>query len=148
MATSNYDPKLHSKNKMGLVGSVPVVPMVPIAAQVGPGGALHLKLLGDSYVTGYLRGAIPPARVMIVKAALESAVKEGSYSGSSTEYARLDVEAAPGGGAAWLKAGPEGVKVCGVLVDPDWEIVSSDEPIMDQVNHDTDEADLDDDPDA
>ncbi len=42
-----HDPAIHSKNKLGAVGSVPLLPMMPLAAQAFSPIQVHYKLLGD-----------------------------------------------------------------------------------------------------
>lgn len=137
-----------SKNKLGHIGAIPVVPMLPLAAQVNSWGNLHLRLMGDSYVTGSLRGAITPARFKVVKAAIDAQPKEPTYSGSGTKYHALTIVPDPGGKTCDLMAGE--TKLCAIVIDPEFQIISTDESIADQIEGgaDPEEDDEDEDDDA
>lgn len=130
---SNWNPKEHSKSKLGLIGNVPVSPFAAVSAQLHPGnGNLHLRIMGDSYITGHLRGAIPPARLKATLAAISTCPEETSYSGSNSVYRKLEVVGDGTSGLQTLKAGE--VEVCKLVIDPAWTIISSDESIADQVD--------------
>lgn len=144
--TMAYDPAVHSKHKLGHIGTIPVTPTMPIAGQVGAGGALHLRLMGDSYVTGTLRGAIPINRAKAIGKAIAAGQREPSYSGSSSEYVRLETVPAEDGRTCELRCG--GVKVATVYVDPSHQIMSTDELLAEQLEAGEDEdEDEDEDPD-
>lgn len=122
--------------KLGYIGTIPIVPMLPTGAQVSKFGYLHLQLMGGSYVSGSLAGAVPVDRAKIVQEALKGATQEPSYSGSNNLYRRLDVEAI-NETTFRLKIGD--VEVCKGLIDPSYQIASGDEKIEHQ-QADEDEA--------
>lgn len=132
---SNYDKSVHSKNKLGIVGHVPVSPFAAIAAQIKiSDGSLHLRVMGDSYITGHMRGAIPPSRIKATMLAIQACPQEPSYSGSDSQYHRLEVAGDGATGVQTLMAGE--TEVCKVVIDPAWTIISSDEPLADQIDGD------------
>jgi hypothetical protein len=126
-----HDPKVHSKNKLGAVGSVPLLPVMPTAAQAFSPIQVHYKLLGDSYVTGALP-SIPPSKMVAVVTAIRAIpASDPSYSGSGSLYRALTVVPSDDGRTFVLKAGET---VLGIgLVDPSAEIVSTDEAIENQL---------------
>lgn len=117
----------YSQNKLGIVGTLPITPMLPIAAQVklSMGLPLHLRLMGDGYVTGTLMTSLPIGKAKQIKAALEAAPVEQSYSGSPTQYRQLTVKQLSDTSFA-LYAGD--VELCKGVIDPAYQIMSSDEP--------------------
>lgn len=126
----SYDPKTHSKARLGAIGAVPALPMMPIAAQVAKAtGMVHYKLMGESYVRGGLPSMHPASYQTIVQA-IQAQPLEASWSGSPSPYYHLDVEPSPDGYSCLLKAG--GVTVGRVAVFADAEIVSVDQPLDDQ----------------
>lgn len=132
MGQSAYDPTLHGKNRLGICGAIPLVPMMPTGAQIrGPWGA-HYKLLGDSYV----RGPIPhvaPSQFKTVMAAIQALpTTDPSYSGSGSLYRALTVEPSEDGRTFTLKAGSVTMGIG--YVDPAAPIVSTDESMEDQIN--------------
>lgn len=145
MGSGKYDPTVHSKSKLGLGTMVPVAPMVPTAAQMNAIGMLHLRLMGESYITTTIRNCVPPARIKEVLKAVKAQPDEMSYSGSDSLYKALEVaaiEAEPN--VIRLQAGA--VLVCKIFIDPTMDLVSSDETAQSQID-DTDDPDPTDDPD-
>lgn len=122
-----HDPAIHSKSKLGAVGSVPLLPMMPTAAQAFSPLQVHYKLLGDSYLVGALP-SVPPSKMKAVLQAIKAIpATDPSYSGSGTLYRALTVLPTPDGRTFTLLAGET---VIGIgLVDPGAEIVSTDESI-------------------
>ena len=130
-AMNDYDAAKHSKARLGVAGNVPCVPVMPVAAQISAmTGMLHLKLMGDSYVRATMPSVTPGAYIETVQA-IKALPLEPSYSGSPSQYYRLDVVPDPNGFSAVLKAGS--VVIGRVAVFGDAEIVSADMPLMDQV---------------
>lgn len=140
-----YDPKVHSKNKLGMGTMIPMAPMVPTAAQMNGIGVIHLRLMGESYLTTTIRNCVAPVRIKEVLSAVKSQPDEISYSGSDSLYKVLDiVPPVEGSNLVELRAGK--VLVCKVLIDPAMDIVSSDESVAEQIDTDP-TADPDEDPD-
>jgi hypothetical protein len=132
MAKNEYDPTVHSKNKLGAVGGVPYLPMMPTGAQVLNPWQVHYKLMGDSYVKGQLP-SVPPASLKTVVAAIKALPNDDpSYSHSGTAYKRLSIEPHADGRTFTLKAGETAIGIG--LVDPNAPIVSTDEPMQDQID--------------
>lgn len=130
-----YDEKMHSKGRLGAVGGIPIVPVMPIAAQVSKGsGVLHLRLM-EGPDGGYVRGlmpTIPPGKWgQAVKAMKEWGQVEPSYSGSGAPYLKLAIEPEAHGFGCLLKVGPVTLGRVGVFGDA--EIVSVDEPMKEQI---------------
>lgn len=125
--------------KLGHVGTIPIVNMLPTGAQVNGWGYLHLQLMGGSYVSGSIRGAVPINKGTTVQLALKAAPKEPSYSGSGKDYVKLDVKPLTETTFS-LMAGD--VEVCKGMIDPDYQIASSDEhPDAQQDDPDADDDD-------
>jgi hypothetical protein len=125
-----YDPDAHSKARLGMAGMVPVVPVMPSAAQVSrETGMLHLRLLGDSYIRAGLPSLAPASYKSIVDA-IQAQPLEPSWSGTGSQYYVLEVEPDPSGLRAVLKAGP--VVVGSVAVFNDADIVSADVALSEQ----------------
>ena len=137
---AEYDPATHSKARLGMAGAVPVVPVMPTGAQVSAQtGMLHLRLLGESYVRAGLPSVTPQSYKKVVKA-IRACSTEPSYSGTGSEYFRLNVEPlhAPGsagfmGARLWAGAIGYGVVVGFVAVWADAEIVSADQSLQEQL---------------
>lgn len=120
-----------SKERLGGVGMIPIVPMMPVAAQVSAQtGMLHIKLLGDSYVRAGLPTFHPGAYKATVEA-IKACPTAPSWSGSGTPYYVLTVEPQPDGQSAILKAGA--VVIGRIAVYPEAEIISVDVPIDQQI---------------
>ena len=133
-----YDPKTMSLRKLGAVGTVPAMPMMPIAAQMiltGHGIKVHYKVDEDGH---YLNGALPsfpPSRLMAVKAAVSSCEDEASYSATGQTYKKLIIKPDPTHPDRFLvKAGA--VLIGFGIVDKDLEVVSTDEPLDEQAGGD------------
>jgi hypothetical protein len=127
----SHDPTIHSKDKLGAVGSVPLLPMMPTAAQVFSPVQVHYRLLGESYVVGILP-SVPPSKIKAVLAAVKAIpATDPSYSGSGTLYRALVVVPSADGRTFTVLAGET---VIGIgLVDPTAEIVSTDESLESQL---------------
>lgn len=120
-----YDAQKHSKARLGAVGLVPALPMMPIAAQVSQAtGMVHLRLMGDSYVRCSLP-SIHPASYPAIVTAIRGCPTEPSYSGSPSVYYVIGVEPTAGGHYAILKAGA--VTIGRVAVFPEADIVGQDD---------------------
>jgi len=124
-----------STNKLGHAAEMIAVPMEPSAAQI-KSGYLHLRLAGgDGYVAGVAK--VSPSRLKTVMASYKAAVDGGnvepSYSGTGSKYVPLAVTKVDGTipGLFALMLGTE--EVARVLVDPAAEIISTDEPLKDQI---------------
>jgi len=140
-----YDPKTMSLKKLGAVGAVPVLPMLPIGAQMkltGLGIKVHYLVDQDGhYVNGPLP-AFPPSRLMAVKAAVSTCADEASYSETGQTYKKLIVKPDPQHSDRFLvKAGA--VLIGFGIVDPETEIVSTDEPISEQTGEEDGDEDHD-----
>jgi hypothetical protein len=138
-----YDPKTMSLKKLGAVGTVPVMPMFPIGAQMvltGLGIKVHYKVDEEGH---YLNGALPsfpPSRLMAVKAAVASSEDEASYSDTGQTYKKLIVKPDPKHSDRFLvKAGA--VLIGFGVVDKDLDIVSTDEPLDEQAAGGDDDSD-------
>jgi hypothetical protein len=139
--------KLSFSPKLGVVGSAPVVPFMPVSAQVATAyhATLHLKFdQSDAYVTAHLP-SIPPSRIKAAIAAVSQCEKELSWSGRGATYYALTVVPEPKASRARLEA--KGVLLGYVFVVPGTEIVSADEPLTAQVD-DGEEGDPDTDTDG
>jgi len=120
-----------SKERIGGVGMVPVVPVMPTAAQVSAQtGMMHLRLMGDSYV----RASLPsfhPASYHAIVTAIRGCPVEPSWSGSGAPYFQVTLEPQADGQSAVIKA--QGVTVGRIAVYPEADIVSVDTPLKTQV---------------
>lgn len=130
-----YDPKTMSLKKLGAVGTVPAMPMFPIGAQMiltGLGIKVHYKVDAEGH---YLNGALPsfpPSRLMAVKAAVSACEDEASYSETGQTYKKLIIKPDPKHADRFLvKAGA--VLIGFGVVDPSLDVVSTDEPLDEQV---------------
>jgi hypothetical protein len=136
-----YDPKTMSLKKLGAVGTIPALPMMPIGGQMrltGMGIKVHYKVDEEGhYVNGALP-AFPPSRLLSIKAAVATCEDEMSYSETGQSYKKLIVKPDPQHADRFLvKAGA--VLIGYGIVDPAIEIVSTDEPIGEQIGEDDDE---------
>jgi hypothetical protein len=126
-----------SVDKMGAFGSVPVVPFMPVSAQVARAyhGTLHLRFGADkSYVSGRCP-IVAPSQIPAIKAALEETPTEPTWSGSGTVYWKLTVKPEPEKGRAALYCGKDGSVLLGfVLVDGSAEIISTDEGLSGMID--------------
>src|SRR5258705_6932649 len=94
---NDYNQTEHSKLRLGAVGHIPVVPMMPVAAQVSVmSGMLHLKFDGGVYVRTGLPSLTPNTYATVVKA-IKSQPTEQSYSLSPSQYYVLSVAPDPSG---------------------------------------------------
>lgn len=135
MGYGKYDPEVHSKGRLGMIGSVPLAPMMPEAAQLEPRtGRIHLRFMEGVYVTA-MCPSVAPGKLKGVILAAKGAGTEPSYSGSGSPYVPLTVTPDPDGRGATLTIGigVGGVIVGRVIVDTAAEIVSLDEPIGEQI---------------
>ncbi len=138
----NYDKTKHSTKKLGVVGTVPVLPVMPLGAQTIGAFQVHYQIDADGhYVNGPLP-AVPPSRHTEVRAALKAGLTEPSYSGTGREYIHLDVDPDPADPKRFTLRVGQTVIGHGVI-DPTAEIVSTDEPL----GHDGPGADPEDDDD-
>lgn len=114
-----------SKHKLGHMLSLPVVPFMPVAAQVSKWGHLHVRLMEGSpeYLTGSAQASVTPEAFKEIAAALKTAVKEPSYSGSGSDYYHLEVKPSADGTSCDLYCGL--ARVCQILVRPDAIIFSA-----------------------
>jgi hypothetical protein len=125
------DTKQFSQARLGIAGMVPVVPIMPTAAQVSVGtGMMHI-MMGGGYVRASLP-AIPPASYKATVAAIRSQPTGPSFSGTGNPYYILEVIPDPTGTSCVLKAGE--VVVGRIAVFADSEIVSVDVPLSEQYN--------------
>lgn len=121
---NDYNQKEHSKLRLGAVGHIPSVPMMPIAAQISvASGMVHLKFDGGVYVRTGLP-SLSPSTYMGVVTAIKAQPTEPSYSGSPSPYFVLSVTPDPGGAFATLKAGD--VVIGKIAVFADAEIIGLD----------------------
>jgi hypothetical protein len=145
MSKSNvWDPKMHSKRKLGHGFVLPVSPVVPMGAQISGRGNLHLQVTPEGdYLTVSAQGSIPVSRMAIVMEALKHTETEPSYSGTNSTYYKLTVVPVDD---SWCELRAHGgVKIMRVLIDPSMEISSSDEPAeAQQVHHHVDDNTTDD----
>lgn len=125
----NYDKTKHSLNKLGYIGSIPVLPFPPIAAQMTKGfGGPRVHYMMDAsgvYLNGPLP-SLPPSKIKEALAAIKASPKEASYSGTGTDYHKLTITTDPAHADRFLIVA--GTVILGYgLIDPSAEIVSGDE---------------------
>jgi hypothetical protein len=121
---NDYNQQEHSKLRLGAVGHIPSVPLMPVAAQISvASGMLHLKFDGGVYVRTGLP-SLTPSTFQTVVAAIKSQPTELSYSGSPSPYFILSVTPDPGGQFATLKAGD--TTIGKIAVFPEAEIIGLD----------------------
>jgi hypothetical protein len=109
----------HSRSLLGTAEMIPIVPAMPIGAQVhGRTRIVQLRLTAESYVRTSLQTILPDTMATIWAQPLEP-----SYSGGRSQYHRLGVTP-DGYGDAILKAG--NVIVGRVGVHPFAQIISVD----------------------
>lgn len=121
---NDYNQQTHSKLRLGAVGHIPSVPMMPVGAQISvASGMLHLKFDGGVYVRTGLP-SLTPSTYQTVVTAIKSQPTEPSYSGSPSPYFVLSVSPDEGGHFATLKAGD--VTIGKVAVFPEAEIIGLD----------------------
>ncbi len=140
--------KIISGKKLGFVGGIPVLPMMPTGAQmaVSPFGIkVHYRIdAAGHYVNGPLPG-IPSSKVKAVQQAYKVGQKDASYSETGNEYRKLTVAPHPTDPQRFtIKLG--NVDLGYGLIDPAYEISSSDETPDQQVDHNDPDEDKDDDP--
>lgn len=133
-----YDPTTMSLKKLGAVGTVPVLPSMPVGAQMrltGLGIKVHYQMDSEGhYVNGPLP-FFPPSHLNAVKTAVETCESEASYSETGQSYKKLIVKPDPQHADRFLvKAGA--VLIGFGLIDAGTEIVSTDEPIGEQIGDD------------
>jgi len=145
-----YDPKTMSLKKLGAVGSVPALPMMPIGGQMkltGLGIKVHYLVDTEGHYCNGPLPSFPPSRLLAVKAAVGACADEDSYSETGQSYKKLIVKPDPQHPDRFLvKAGA--VLIGFGIVDPEIEIVSTDEPIGDQVGDEDGDDDGDEDHDS
>lgn len=117
----------HSKAKIGIALKRIVVSIMPSAAQANKFGMLHLRLIGDSYITVHLRETFDPALGKAIYEALMACPDEPSYSQSGNHWKQLVVEPSESGQLARILAGQQVITVC--QIDSNSPLISSDEPI-------------------
>lgn len=133
--------KAYSTKKLGATGTIPVLPMLPVGAQISAwGGKVHYQMDASGH---YLNGRLPMfslSKAKAVTAAIKAQPKEPSYSETGSHYYRLDVCADPDHADRFLvKAGE--LSIGYGIIDPSVEIVSTDESLDSQIGSDDDEDD-------
>lgn len=119
-----HDPNTHSKLKLGAVGVIPILPMMPVACQAKSAVYAHYKLLGDAYVVGMLPSVSHERGPEVLEAIKAIPPMDLSYSGTGTLYRAFTIEPAPDGRTFTVKAGDV---VIGIgYVDPDAPVDSTD----------------------
>lgn len=147
MSGIDWNPKVHSKKKLGHALTIPVAPMRPVAAQVSPRG-IHLQMDAEGSYLTTSSDVVPPGRIKAVQKALQQLKAEDkmepSYSGTGTKYYPLTVHDVDGR-ADLVELHVGDAVFCRVVIDPDATIVSSDEPMEAQTDDEAedDEAEKD-----
>ena len=137
--------------KLGAVGTVPVLPFMPIAAQLDAWGSkVHYKIDEQGhYLNGKLPGVAPSKQKAVIAVLKSNPPADPSYSNTGSKYYKLDIAPDPEHTDRFL------IQIAGVtigygLIDPTHEIASTDEPIGTDVSDHSagaDEADKEDDSD-